>query len=1295
MFFMLIKQLSAYFCNSVPAGELITKLDDGQDVSVSAPGFVRPFAIASLFIKNPRPICVVVSGQQAAMRFARSLSAYIGTSNVLLLAQQKALAWSQNPLDESDLALSATRAQAIGMLSSAKPVVVVTCTRALMKKIAPAGADIFSPITLCRGTGVFDNKTGELYTYEELIKRLVTIGYVRENSAESPGSFAVHGDSVDIYLCNEHMCVRAEFFGDDLDGLRQVLPVTGQTIRELDEVNIWPVQEFQVSKKGLERLHTEYDALATRRARIANDLQNFDSGIRFAGMERYLPALYRQLSSPLAHASANTLLVLCEPRSLFDDASRYYDELKSQAAAAKIKPSELESHYFSPANLDFGALQRLTVQSIMSAGSSVDVSLEAKRPSLQASDEKLLANARAQIKKGNITIFSAANKGVRQDFELLFSDNSLSFVECLNNEHHTSDYASNDEHPTSNEDSNNGEHHASDSAKDKAASGCGVRHGLEPGILNICDLDIESGFIIPAAKLAIFSVHDLSRHSSYGSAYGGANGSQLTYNTAGALDGSNYGDYNSAGGDPRFHAGKKIDITEVTFPFAPGDYVVHKTHGIALFKGLVKQEVGGYERDYMLLGYAQKDKLYVPIEQIGRITRYVGPDSSHPRLTRLNATDWTRAINKAKKSAKKLAFDLVDLYARRSTVKGVSYLPDNEWQKEMEDAFPFEETPDQLSAIADVKADMESERPMDRLICGDVGFGKTEVALRAAFKAISSNRQVMVLCPTTILAQQHFTTFSERFEPFGVCVEVLSRFRTSKQQKQALESFRNGTVDVLVGTHRLLSRDVNPKNLGLIIIDEEQRFGVGHKEKLKNMRESVDVLTLSATPIPRTLQMSLSGVRDMSLISTPPPGRLPVKVHVGEWDEDVVSAAIRFEVARGGQVYYVSNRVRTIDDACSRVTQAAPEARLGVAHGQMSAKQIEDIMEQFSAGELDVLVASTIVESGLDNPHTNTLIIEDSHRLGLAQLYQLKGRVGRSKEQAYAYFLFPKNKPLTEEATARLEAIGEFSELGSGMKVAMRDLEIRGAGTLLGAQQSGNMSAVGFDLFASMIAEAVSEASGQGTIAHMDVRVDIKADFFLPEEFIPETDKRVLYYRRIAAADDMRSVNKLAEEMQRDFGGMPKPARNMIVRARIKALAASCSIENIVQIGSNICISPIGAGLAEKLSKNAEVKKRLDEMHAKWSPRKKEYTVPISDKSAGGFSQGGGAAGADIAGGFSQGGGVSVGGGAAGADIAGGLGEARAGADNASDEAQESTPDALDIAYEFMELLIKAIDESE
>ena len=520
---------------------------------------------------------------------------------------------------------------------------------------------------------------------------------------------------------------------------------------------------------------------------------------------------------------------------------------------------------------------------------------------------------------------------------------------------------------------------------------------------------------------------------------------------------------------------RTADLDKVKFPFKPGDYVVHRTYGVALFKQMTKREVEGIERDCLQLEYAMGDTLYTPIDQMEKISKYVGSESGSPKLTRLGTKSWLRATKKARESAKKLAFDLIDLYARRAQVQGHAYERDTREQIEMEALFPYEETVDQLSAIDDVKADMESSKPMDRLISGDVGYGKTEVAIRAAFKTVQSGKQVMVLCPTTILAQQHYTSFSDRFETFGVSVEVLSRFRTSAQQRTALEGFAAGSVDVLIGTHRLLSKDVIPHDLGLLVIDEEQRFGVGHKEQLKNMREQIDVLAMSATPIPRTLQMALSGVRDLSVIDTPPKNRHPVRVHVGQWDEHIVETAIRDELARGGQVYYVSNRVHSIDDATRRVINAAPEARVGIAHGQMSAEALEEVMEEFAARRIDVLVATTIIESGIDNPHSNTLIIEDSQRLGLAQLYQLKGRVGRSHQHAYAYFLYPAQSALTEEATERLLAIAEHDDLGSGMKIALRDLEIRGAGSLLGQEQSGQISAVGFELFVTLIAEAIEE----------------------------------------------------------------------------------------------------------------------------------------------------------------------------------------------------------------------------
>ena len=696
---------------------------------------------------------------------------------------------------------------------------------------------------------------------------------------------------------------------------------------------------------------------------------------------------------------------------------------------------------------------------------------------------------------------------------------------------------------------------------------------LKRGQVNIVDVDIPLGMIFPAAKMALVSLSD----------------------TQGAM---------------ATRKRSRIDVTEITFPFKPGDYVVHAAHGVAFFRDIVRQDVGGSERDYLLLEYAEGDKLYVPVEQLDRVTRYVGPEGSSPRLTRLNTSDWSRAMAKARKATKQLAFDLVDVYTRRASTQGYRYREDTPWQHEMEESFPYQETPDQLAAIADIKADMQSPRPMDRLVCGDVGFGKTEVALRAAFKATQDNKQVMVLCPTTILAQQHYSTFKDRFEPFGVKVEVLSRFRTPAQQKQALADFSEGTVSVLVGTHRLLSRDVNPHDLGLVIIDEEQRFGVAHKEQLKNMRESIDVLTLSATPIPRTMQMGLSGVRDMSLILTPPDDRRPVEVHVGEWDPDVVSDAIRREMARGGQIYYVSNRVRSIDEAVKRVQAAAGEARVGVAHGKMTKEQLEDVMENFAAGELDVLVATTIIESGIDNPHTNTLIIEDSQRLGLAQMYQLKGRVGRSSTQAYAYFLFPDNIPLTEEAVARLTALGEHTDLGSGMRVAMRDLEIRGAGSLLGAEQSGNMSAVGFDLFAQMLSTAVNNAREGNSSAKeflppalSDIVVNVPDHTYFPEEYLPDADERVLYYRKIASADTIDAVNDIYEELLANHPEMPQASVNQFEKARLKAFANEHGIKLISVSAGKLTVEPFALTKSQASSLRRKAGRYLAD--------KKKMAVPL------------------------------------------------------------------------------------
>ncbi len=1092
---MLIDQLASRLSGSVPIQTIEGKLALGEDATLGVPQSARPLIVASRFAREPRSMLVVVSGEGMAQRFANALGAYLGRERVLRLPLRTDLPW-QDKRGESVLMATSQRCRAIDALAHGEELIVVASARALLRCVPPQGSEVFRPL-------VFE-RDSEL-CFEELARELVNRGYARLEGMDGPGTFMLRGDTLDLYPANLTYPIRAEFFGDEIDALRRIVPSTGQSIGDLDRVEVYPCREMRVSSKGMQRVRARYGQLAAVDMEVARRMEMLEEGIPFAGMDLFLPELYRTTTTPLAHVSQGTLIVLAEPRSLFDDAARYHEDVVSAARSAHI---DLTGLFVEPKQLDFGGHQRLTLLSLMRAGGTVDAELVVKRPEIGGTQERFHEGLRMLVAASTIPVLSVPERRARDSVELELSDERIPFAEVLDH---------------------------------RGEEGDGQAR-LREGLVNIVDVDIPSGLIIPEAQLSIIALAD-------------AGGTQVHRTNR-----------------------RHIDPTTLTFPFKPGDYVVHAMHGIALFKEMVHQEVAGVERDYLLLVYAEGDKLYVPVEQVDRVTRYVGPSGNAPRLTRLNTADWTRAVGRARKSAKKLAFDLVDLYARRSSVTGFRYSPDTPWQKEMEESFPYEETPDQLAAIADIKADMESDKPTDRLICGDVGFGKTEVVLRAAFKAISDSRQVMVLCPTTILAQQHYELFRERFEPFAVDVAVLSRFLTPAKQRDTLERFAAGTVDVLIGTHRLLSNDVNPKDLGLIIIDEEQRFGVQHKEQLKNLREQVDVITLSATPIPRTMQMALSGVRDMSLIQTPPPGRVPVKVHVGEWDEDLVSAAIRREVERGGQVYYVSNRVKTIDEAVMRVEDAVPEARVGVVHGKMSERELERVMTEFAEGSLDVLVATTIIENGLDNPRTNTLVIEDSQRLGLSQLYQLKGRVGRGRTQAYAYFLFPPGKLLTDQATDRLEAIAEFQALGSGTKVALRDLEIRGAGNLLGAEQSGNMSAVGFDLFASMLAEAVGDARGEHELAHPDVRIELPAQFFLPEEYVPAVDERVDFYRRFAAAAYPEVIDHVVEQLRSLHGELPAPAESLVARCRIKAHAAQLGANHVAFTGGKVLIEPLALG---------------------------------------------------------------------------------------------------------------------
>ena len=605
----------------------------------------------------------------------------------------------------------------------------------------------------------------------------------------------------------------------------------------------------------------------------------------------------------------------------------------------------------------------------------------------------------------------------------------------------------------------------------------------------------------------------------------------------------------------------------------PGGYVVHAHHGVGKYEGMVKRSIGGVERDYLLIAYKGGDKLYVPTEQIGVIRQYVGGEA--PALHRMGGSDFARAKSRVRSAVREVAQELVVLYQKRVTARGHAFAEDTPWQSEMESAFPFVETPDQLEAITSIKADMEREVPMDRLLCGDVGFGKTEVAVRAAFKAIQDGLQVAVLVPTTLLATQHGNTFSERFAGYPIKVEVLSRFLTNGEAKKVIAGLKTGDIDCVIGTHRLLQESVEFKNLGLLVVDEEQRFGVQHKEAMKRLKTNVDVLSMSATPIPRTLEMSLVGIRDLSLLQTPPADRQPILTYVGEQSEQVAIEAIRRELLREGQVFWVHNRVQSIEERAAELREWVPEARIAVAHGQMDETQLEQVVLDFWEGSYDVLVCTTIIESGIDMPTVNTLVVERADLLGLGQMHQLRGRVGRSGQRAYAYLFHPRDKVLSEEAYERLRTIGETTDLGSGFKIAMRDLEIRGAGNLLGEAQSGHIAAVGYDLYCQMVTEAVSEMKGETTVEESEIKVDISIDAHLPNDYVPSEDLRLEAYRKLATVRTATELADIEKEWRDRFGPLPEPAQALMQVAALRVECLRIGITEIVMNGLDARLSPI------------------------------------------------------------------------------------------------------------------------
>lgn len=603
-----------------------------------------------------------------------------------------------------------------------------------------------------------------------------------------------------------------------------------------------------------------------------------------------------------------------------------------------------------------------------------------------------------------------------------------------------------------------------------------------------------------------------------------------------------------------------------------GEYVVHSVHGVGVYKGLSQQEIDGQLKDYLTIEYANKDRLHIPAEQINQLVRYRGSGSIKPKLSRMGGKDWENTKTRVKKEVEQVAYDLLRLYAKRKMQTGIQFLPDTTWQVEMEEAFEYTETPDQMKAITDVKADMECEKPMDRLICGDVGFGKTEVAMRGIFKAVTSGKQVAVVVPTTILALQHFQTISERFKPFGVNVELMSRFRSQKEQKETIKHLATGECDVVIGTHRLLQEGIVFKDLGLLVIDEEHRFGVRHKEKLKQLRENIDIITMSATPIPRTLYMSLSGIKDMSIINSPPKNRLPIKTFVGEWNENMVKNAITHELDREGQVFYLYNRVETIDEFRMQLQKLVPNARIAIGHGQMDEKTLEKVIVDFANQEYDILLATTIIENGIDIPNANTMIIHNADKFGLAQLYQLRGRVGRSQRQAYCYCFYTKSKEITKEAMQRLKAIKEFTTLGSGYQIAMRDVEIRGVGNILGTKQHGHMVNVGFDTYCQLLEETVQELQGQVVDKTNPTIVDINVTAYIPDEWVGSADQKMIEYKRLADVKSEVELDYITEEWKDRFAKPPESVENLIKLIKLRLAATEVKIALIRETEDNIRI---------------------------------------------------------------------------------------------------------------------------
>ncbi|MGN0351379.1 MAG: transcription-repair coupling factor [Roseburia sp.] len=1006
--------------------------------------------------------------------------------------------------------LTAERINALKLIAEEEDCTIITTFDGLMNPMPSPERFVNAVIELT---------VGDTLDLESFTRRLVELGYEKNYQVETMGEFSVRGGIIDIFPLTEENPYRIELWGDEIDSIRSFDAESQRSIENLEKVRIYPACELVLSeeekKKGIEKIRKEAEKTSEKfrkemKTEEGHHIRQLAEQIAeevgefgiVAGADAYLSYFCGERVSLLDYFEKEDTLIF------LDETNRTIERgIATETEFSESMKQRLEKGYLLPGQMKELISYKEIVGKMM--------------------NRKCIALATLDLKSNHIEIKEHLNIQTRtvnpynNSFELLVKDLSR--------------YKKNQYQVILLSGSRT---RAKRLAEDLMSEGLNAfyaedfEHEVKPGEIMVGYGKWKKGYEYPMIKFVVISESDI---------FGGEKRKKK---------------------HRKSYEGERIaSFTDLNI----GDYVVHENHGLGVYRGIEKIEVDKTVKDYIKIEYAGGGTLYILATQLELLQKYAGADARKPKLNKLGSQEWNKTKSRVRGAVKEIAQDLVKLYAERQETEGFVYSPDTVWQNEFEEMFPFEETEDQEIAIAETKRDMESKKVMDRLICGDVGYGKTEIAIRAAFKAVQDGKQVVYLCPTTILAQQHYSTFVQRMKDFPIHIDLLCRFRTPAEQKKTIEGVKKGQVDILIGTHRVLSKDVVFKDLGLLIIDEEQRFGVAHKEKIKQLKTNIDVLTLTATPIPRTLHMSLIGIRDMSVLEEPPMDRIPIQTYVMEYNEELVREAISREMARGGQAYYVFNRVKEIEDVAHKIAELVPEANVAFAHGQMKEHELEKIMYQFINGEIDVLVSTTIIETGLDISNVNTMIIQDADNLGLSQLYQLRGRVGRSNRTSYAFLMYKRDKMLKEVAEKRLAAIKEYTELGSGFKIAMRDLEIRGAGNLLGVEQHGHMEAVGYDLYCKMLNEAVKEAKGIAVEESFDTTIEIDIDAYIPMGYIPNEFQKLDAYKRIADLESEEEAEEMLEELIDRFGDPPKSVENLLYIAKVKTMAHACYFIEVSQ----------------------------------------------------------------------------------------------------------------------------------